>query len=504
MLRLTSRLAGAALALLTAACGGGGGGGGAPVSPLWVASTEPAEGAQGVEVDALVRVVFSLPLDPASVNAQSVRVGVAGGGGEISGTVTIDASSGGTAIDFAPSQTFTPGVSHVIVVSQGIRSASGDALGGTRNFFFWTTSAGGGGVPLPQPSQLRATNGKLQQGRRLHAATLLLDGRVLMTGGFIQDTIVTDRAEIFSPWTETFTTTSGRMAQPRAGHTATVLGNGKVLLAGGWYEVSAGTLNSSYTAEIYEPSTGTFRAVDDMRQPRVDAAALRLPDGRVLVTGGSKLEGAFLTDLADSEVFDPSTETWSDWPNAMVHTHATHGMHDLGDGRWLIAGGSDSDLRAEVFDVAAGTFSPVASPTGDQGRFGAATELFADGDAAVVGGEDQGTVLHFDRPTATMLNTGSGTSLPRAYGTATRIASDQILVAGGVDWSNGGFVLATCDLLKQGGVAGSQTYSTAVRFPTGMANHTATRLLDGKVLFAGGATTVAGASELDGAYLFTP
>jgi hypothetical protein len=188
----------------------------------------------------------------------------------------------------------------------------------------------------------------------------------------------------------------------------------------------------------------------------------------------------------------------------MTHARATHGMVDLGDGRWLLAGGSDADLRADLFTVAVGTFTPVPPAVEDYGRFGAAVEPFADGDVAVVGGESVGTVLHFDRDTSKMSNTGSGTNHPRAYATATRIAPDRVLVVGGMDFSSGGFVLATTDLIVQGGVGGSRTYKTPLFFPTGMANHTATRLLDGRVLFCGGLNSSGGLPELDGAYVFTP
>jgi hypothetical protein len=241
-----------------------------------------------------------------------------------------------------------------------------------------------------------------------------------------------------------------------------------------------------------------------MTTARADHAALRLPDGRVLVTGGSRLEGAFLADLSTAEAWDPATGLWTAWPSALTHTRAVHGMVDLEDGRWLLVGGSDADLRPEVFDVVTGTFAPVPAAPSDHARFGAAVATFASGDVAVVGGEDRGDVLHFDRATTRLLNSGSTTSRPRAYATASRIGPDRVLVAGGFDYADGAFLLASCDLVVEGGLAGSETFSTTVRFPTGMANHTATTLGDGRVLFVGGTTPNGGEPELDGAYLFTP
>lgn len=241
-----------------------------------------------------------------------------------------------------------------------------------------------------------------------------------------------------------------------------------------------------------------------MGTPRADHAALRLPDGRVLITGGSELQGSFLADHASVEVFDPSTSQFSPWPVPMNHTRATHAMLDLFDGRWLLVGGSDTDLRPETFSTTTGLFTLFAGANPDRARFGVAAATFPSGNASVVGGEALGGLLFFDQATTSLINTGSGTSNPRSYGTATAIGPGRILVAGGIDFSNGSFILATCDLVVEGGVVGSETYATAVRFPTGMANHTATVLGDGRILYCGGLNPTGGQPERDGAYLFTP
>ena len=80
--------------------------------------------------------------------------------------------------------------------------------------------------------------------RVAHAATLLLDGRVLITGGdrFAGNTIfILSSAEMFDPAQGTFTLTTdlggNEMNAARVGHTATLIedgpARGKVLIAGG-------------------------------------------------------------------------------------------------------------------------------------------------------------------------------------------------------------------------------------------------------------------------------
>lgn len=492
------------LAGLVAACGGGGGGGGGggdPASPFVVATVSPADGANGVATNVHVLVTFSRPVAPASVTASSVAVGNTENGG-IPGTVGLLADGLGTTLEFAPDNSLPASKTWSVVVSAALRSTSGDALGGDRTFIFRTGT--GGGAVLPPASALQPTIGRLQQGRRNHTATLLASGSVLVAGGFVQGTTVTDGAETFAPGTQTFTSLVPRMRHPRAGHTATRLADGRVLLAGGYYEINPGTLNVTPTAEVYDPVGNTFTSVGPMGTPRADHAALRLPDGRVLVTGGSELQGAFLADHASAEVFDPATGQFTAWPVPMSHTRATHAMLDLLDGRWLLVGGSDADLRPETFSTATGLFTPFAAANPDRARYGVAATTFASGSATVVGGEALGEVLYFDRTFTQLLNTGSGTSKPRSYATATAIGPGRVLVAGGIDFSNGSFILPTCDLVVEGGVVGSETYATSVRFPTGMANHTATVLGDGRILYCGGLNPAGGQPEYDGAYLFTP
>jgi len=99
-----------------------------------------------------------------------------------------------------------------------------------------------------------------------HTATLLLNGKVLITGGFdpTDNSPPTASAELFDPETGTFTPT-GNMTTPRSGHSAVLLPDGHVLIAGG-----GGSGGSLGTAEVYDPSSGTFAATGDMVTPQTD------------------------------------------------------------------------------------------------------------------------------------------------------------------------------------------------------------------------------------------
>ena len=81
-----------------------------------------------------------------------------------------------------------------------------------------------------------------------------------------------------------FTATS-EMNSPRSNHTATLLPNGKVLIAGGITDVELGgprgvypIFNVTASAELYDPSDGTFTPTDNMNVARCAHSATLLAD----------------------------------------------------------------------------------------------------------------------------------------------------------------------------------------------------------------------------------
>ena len=85
------------------------------------------------------------------------------------------------------------------------------------------------------------------------------------------------------------------MAQGRVLHTATLLQDGKVLVVGGagtafnLDPTSAGQSSSApiATAEVYDPGSGTFSPTGSLAAGRTFHTATLLQDGKVLIVGGS-------------------------------------------------------------------------------------------------------------------------------------------------------------------------------------------------------------------------
>ena len=165
---------------------------------------------------------------------------------------------------------------------------------------------------------------------------------------------------------------------PRTGHAATVLSDGRVFLTGG--RDSAGNLVN--VSEIFDPATGTSTGSATLTTARVNHTATLLADGRVVVAGGTGASGA----LSSAEIFDPANAAagFVTVGSTMTAARTGHTATLLNNGSVLIAGG-EATGTAEIFDPATQTFSPTLWPL-TVARSGHTATLFTNDSVLLAGG----------------------------------------------------------------------------------------------------------------------
>lgn len=151
----------------------------------------------------------------------------------------------------------------------------------------------------------------------------------------------------------------------------TLLHDGRVYIAGANYDGDPGN------AEIYDPETNTFTQVADQLYPRFCRSAVTLPDGRVLLTGGTNAYYSYIlhgkkrfkpSEAGDAEIYDPKTNTYTSVGSLNVR-RCHHQSILLSNGKVLIVNGekgpggaTDRETRkAELFDPKTNKFKLISS-----------------------------------------------------------------------------------------------------------------------------------------------
>ena len=129
------------------------------------------------------------------------------------------------------------------------------------------------------------------------------------------------------------------------------------------------------SAEIFDPRTGTSSPTGSLSTPRFEHAAVRLPDGRVAIIGGSAeppIADGFIPSI---EIFDPTTATFGQGPSLTIFRHRGQepGMLEaavLGDGRvFIVTRWNGEDANTDVAAIWDPTTGEVRETTafGDPG-----------------------------------------------------------------------------------------------------------------------------------------
>jgi hypothetical protein len=193
----------------------------------------------------------------------------------------------------------------------------------------------------------------------------LSNGKVLIAGGYDNTSNSSSSAELYDPTSGTWSTT-GNLNIGRSDYTATLLPNGKVLVVGG----TDNELNVLNSAELYDPQTGTWNITASQPNGTYDHTATLLSNGKVLVTGGFSLRPFSISP--DTFLYDSQTETWSNTPGLNINRYY-HTATLLPNGKVLVAGGYDENLNilssAELYDpntvvTTISGFSPTSAAVG--------------------------------------------------------------------------------------------------------------------------------------------
>jgi uncharacterized protein YjbI with pentapeptide repeats len=343
--------------------------------------------------------------------------------------------------------------------------------------------------------------GNMITARRNHMVIALPNGKILLTGGAgnADGTGSLTSAELYDPVAHTFSSTVNTMSTSRVDHTVTLLLNGEVLVTGGYSD----TTNAQPSADLYFVANNVFNPVTaQMTTPRAEHAATLLANGTVLITGGNDNNG---NTLASAEIFDPTANTFTATTQPMNSVRQAHHADLLPNGKVLISGGLDGNnnalASAEIYDPVAGTFTPTGNMTTARGNHSSA--LLYTGQILVAGGlTGPGTGLVVTA-TAELYNPGTGTFTPTVNMSIARGHYAGIVLGDGTDFISGGATLPAginADIYNPA----TQTFSVSGNFTAVQAGMREAVAPDGTVLLASGVNNAVPAVTVPNSELFYP
>lgn len=183
----------------------------------------------------------------------------------------------------------------------------------------------------------------LAQGRLMHTAARLADGSVLIAGGIADPVLEPGAAARLTVerWRADAATVQSLapLPSPRLLSAAVPLADGGLLLIGG--EDEQGQPLDSVLRWQPDSGAGRWQALAPLKTARSRFGVARLPDGRIVVTGGRGAAGV----LASTEVYDPTADAWTPGP-PLPQEQLDATLQLLSDGSLLLA--ADASTPADV------------------------------------------------------------------------------------------------------------------------------------------------------------
>ncbi len=304
--------------------------------------------------------------------------------------------------------------------------------------------------------------------RALHATVQLKDGRIMLIGG-VNGSGVLATSAIYNPTTNSWganCTTVTAMPTALRSHTATLLFDGRVLVTGG--NDGLGEANVSY---IYDSGANTWTATDPvpLSQARFSHTATLLPNGNVMITGGSQRFGSVPALI---ETYHVSASSWvvGAIPVKFATPRAFHTM-TLGLNNKLFAiGGSDgivgsngvslySTVERGYFTATPDNFTKNAPPSFRQSAITttSASPFLPGTNLTVNGSQFRG---------GTEASGGGAASANSAFSYPHMLLQQVDGSGGGASQSNGGFVVdLTTEIFVNAGNLATLDTSLTVALP---------------------------------------
>lgn len=229
----------------------------------------------------------------------------------------------------------------------------------------------------------------------------------------------------------------GAMSTPRSNHAATLLQDGRVLVTGGTYK-----WNEFKSAEIFDPKTNKFHRISDMNQPHSRHSATLLNDGRVLIVDTRD----YMALKRRNEIFDPKSEQFS-YTSDINYIHSSCKTILL-DGREVLILDGDNIAKlnpenntfkhAGKFEDYLGGFDAIKLPDGNIAIFGgnatSRTKFHGTSSVPVTNFNNKDVFVY--NPTTEKITKAGEAAITRSDLKAILLNNGKILLVGGNNHSN--------------------------------------------------------------------